>query len=515
MTPARLPRRLPKLRDTDLTQKPEIYAQNREVRVAALRAALRAALSGSPLNIEIYWMHERTRDQVLIDLSDLLGLTPGSALLTDHDQSWRVARLDVRVRSTPIGSLGTPLDLPAGKRSAAWDQAIRVRREEVIDRLGPTSGDSAVPTLAFVEIGGKASFTPDSDPKYALRLGYARAGRLTQFITDIDDADVSVEIRSRSACLDGFRQLGAVTFPDIVASASVPGDLQQVGLWLIQHNQTGRLPKAARRLVAVRLRPNAEQYPICGWDEDAGDWVPYPHLLLALAQRTEPNTANIDDGPPTDRFQRTIQQTIRTLLFNVRDEPTLLLVNSANLRRAWPWLSNGRLVKDMIRFGDAAIQRLAAYGPYLQLVLVRDHNGREETAQWYALGAGQPGFANGLWKNPGSGREKNRVFFSSMDVSSSFGNHPRGLRKLIVDPRWPAAPAASVLNPQGLEVTVAGYQPGRETPDAGASDNPEEWASVVHQSRFHNDHQHLSRPFAQHLAWCAAEYVLPSHEDSG
>ncbi|HEY3683832.1 MAG TPA: DUF3962 domain-containing protein [Streptosporangiaceae bacterium] len=513
--PALSPKRLPKLRDKDLREQPELYAQNVKEHVTARRSALRAALGGRPLDIEIFWEHRSTRDQVITDLSDLLGLAPSGTLLTDDEQVWRVAHLDVHVRSAPIGSLGAPLDLPSGSRSAALDQAIRTRYQEVRERLGAANGDtSSTPTLAFVEIGDRAHFaSADSDPKYALRLGFARAGRLTQFLADADDTETQVEIRSRSACLDGFRQLGAVTLPHIMTGDSVPEDLQHIGMWLIQRNDGGRLRQPARRLIAVRIRPDDERYPVCGWDEAAGGWVPYPRLLLTLAQQTEPYTTDEDHGFINDRLAQTIQRTIRTLLFTVRDEPTLMLVNSANLRRAWPSLSNGRLMKDMVCFGDDANQRLSVYGPDLRLVLVRDHNGRDETAQWYAMGGGQPGFANGLWRSAGSD-EDNRVFFSAMDVSPTAKKLPRSLRKLVVDPQWPTAPTASASNPQGLEVTVVGRQ-SRDTGSDSQADDPAHWASVVHQSRFHNDHHGLSRPFAQHLAWLAAEYVLPSPDGLG
>jgi hypothetical protein len=524
--PTSKPALLRELSPRDLREDPEKYTQNQRDRITARRAAIRAALGGAPLEIEIFWRQAKTRDQLISDLHELLGFTPEGAILAAHDQSWRVGELDVRLRSVRLGSLGTPLYLPEGSRSDALNHAIRARREEVLAYLGDNFRDdgSAISRLAFVEIG-KREFYPsrDADPKYALRLGFAHAGRLTQFIQDADHAEAPLEIRARSACLDGFRQLGADILPSHRGGPHIPGDLQYVGLWMVRRSTAGPTRQAARRLIAIRLRPDEAEFPVCGWDENKSEWVPYPRLLLTLASETQPYNASSEPATEEEesvheQLGRAIQQRIRSLLYEVRDRPTLLLVNSGNLRKAWPSLSNGRLVKDMLQFGGDRRQRIAAYGADLRLVLIRDRNSREETAQWYALGgAAEPGFASGLWVARNAGPD-NRVFISTTDGPPILRRLGRGLRKFFPDSQWPGAPGKTAWNPQALELTVLGCLSQEALNDAQrddvAPDNPATWAAVTHQSRFHNDHQPLSHPLAQHLAALAEEYVLPSRETS-
>jgi hypothetical protein len=290
---------------------------------------------------------------------------------------------------------------------------------------------------------------------------------------------------------------------------------------MVRRSVAGTARRAARRLIAIRLRPDEEKFPVCGWDENKCEWVPYPRLLLTLAGDTESGDIRAEpvsveeEGSVNEQLRRAIQQRIRTLLFEIRDRPTLLLVNSGNLRNAWPSLSNGRLVKDTLQFGEDRRQRIAAYGADLRLVLIRDRNSREETAQWYALGGAEPGFASGLWAAKNAGPD-NRVFISTTDAPPILRTLKRGLRKLIPDSQWPGAPSKTAWNPQALELAVLGCLSqealGDAQRDQPTADDPAAWAAIAHQSRFHDDHQPLSHPLAQHLAMLAEEYLLPTRE---
>jgi hypothetical protein len=508
---------LPKLTPRDEREDPAKYAANERARVDARRTALRAALGGAPLEIEIFWRHEKTRDELITTVHRLLGFPVVGALPAAEDQTWRVGGIAIRIRSAPLGVLGDPLTLPEGARAQALSQAVRARRAEVLAHIGDQN-DQAIPTLAFVEIGKRDLYpSPAKDPKHALRLGFAHAGRLTQFIQDADHAEATLEMRARSACLDGFRQLGSNTLPTHRGGTQVPKDLQYVGLWMVRRNAANPTRQAARRLIAVRVRPGEAEYPVCAWDELTCDWVPYPRLLLTLARETEAYDAEAgtDEESVDERLGRAIQRQIRALLYDVQDRPTLLLVNSGNLRKAWPSLSNGRLIKDMLQFGKERHQRVSAYGAELRMVLIRDRNSREETAQWYAMGGGDPGFASGVW-SPEGAEPDNRVYLSTTDVPPM--NLKRGMRKLFPDPQWPNTPRKTAWNPQALELTVLGCLSRTALTamqrDDVPPDEPATWAAVAHQSRFHDDYQPLSHPMAQHLAALAEEYVLPSHGTS-
>ncbi|WP_131784375.1 RNAseH domain-containing protein [Protofrankia symbiont of Coriaria ruscifolia] len=257
---------------------------------------------------------------------------------------------------------------------------------------------------------------------------------------------------------------------------------------------------------------------------------PLPELDLArdadmVAGAIEASADRLDDGdaggtrptPSVTAVQREeIERLVRSVLYQARDRPTLLLANAGNLRRSWPWIGNDSLVRDMLGFSGTDVQRLAAYGPDLRFVLTRDSNGREEVPQWYAPGNDRVGFAAGLWAAPGADTD-NRVFVSTADSSSSTKVIKRGLLKLGPHPDWPTGPAKTAWNPRYLELTVVGCLSEKALADAGRDDlgpdQPAAWAALTHQLRFHDDYEPLSRPLSLHLAKLAEEYVLPTESD--
>lgn len=494
---------------------------------AARREALKASLSGEPLQVDLLWQFPETREALLSALAELLGF-PADAVGTESNQEWHFGGLRVRIRASELGALGAPLDVHqrAGiTRSAALDEALRVRRSAVAARLGRRPVLSG---LAIVEIGGERRFAAqDSDPKFAIRLGLADTGRLSQFIIVPADAVANVSIRARAASLDGLRQLGAATMPRPRVSDEVPPDLQYLALWVVRRRANGPTRRAAQRLIALRLRPNDDQNRICGWDDARQEWVPYPVLLLRLAQRVESVEARDAEAgehaecrpPSTDEHRQEVERQIRSILYQLRGRPTLVLANAGNLRSSWRWLRNASLSPDRIGFAADGVQRLAAYGSGLRFVLVRDGAGREETPQWYAPAAddGVAGLASGLWAAEDTTAE-NRVFISISEKPASAGKVHKGLMKLGPHPSWPKGPSVVGRNPRYLEMVVLGCLSEKARADAGiedgAPDTPATWAALTHQLRFHDDYPPLARPLPLHLAKLAEEYVLPASSDS-
>ncbi|MGW7414153.1 pPIWI_RE module domain-containing protein [Streptomyces sp. NPDC054863] len=507
-TPALLPR--------SASASPDV----REDRLAqSRRKTLAGALRREPLHIDILWQTPETRDALVTELPRLLGLPPGheSQGTGPETWAWRTDELDIQVRTSQAGAVASPLPATGSRRAP---RAVRFAKS-VADRRALVDGQlerhRGMPGLAIIEIGAKERFKAlDSDPKHALRIACAGKGRLTQFINLPQDSEDNLPHRARSAWLDVFRQLGAVSPPGHRVGPGIPDDLQYVGLWLVRHTKKGPTHWPACRLVAVRIRPGEETEGVHGWDPERAEWVPYSQLLLALCQETGGNSQGADRsgaafGPGTQQYrQDEIERQIRTLLFQLRDRPTLLLANSGNLRQYWPRLRNGALVKDMLGFGDAPDQRLAVYGPDLRIVLTRDKNGRGEVPEWYAHDGGERrGFAKGVWGPAGA---DHRVYASTADVPHTAAL-PKGLMKLVPTEAGRTAPRKSAWNPGLLEITVLGCLSEKALADAGReehpADSPEEWANLTHQLRFHDGYPPLSRPLPQHLAWLAGEYVLP------
>jgi pPIWI_RE module N-terminal domain/RNaseH domain of pPIWI_RE/MID domain of pPIWI_RE len=460
-----------------------------------VRLAVRSgALGARPVEIMIVWETETTRDELFDRLVRILEL-PLVNQVPPTDVEFKVGGLTVRIRTVPVGDLGSALDVAGTGRQARGD-AVRARCAEVVGRF-PDHGRYR--RLALVELGGTERFPePGTDPKAALRQGFAGAGMISQFIATEESADASVAQRAESAVLDGLRQLGAV-YPDRdVLMPWIPVDIQYAALWLLRG-------KGGWRLVAVRVRPDDRLGPVQGWDWTVGDWVSYPDLLIRLA------TAPADDRVPAAQRRIDVQRQIRVILNRLRDRPTLMLVSAGNLRGVWPGLTNGNLVKDMVGFtAEDPLQRAIAYGPDHRIVVVRDDCGREETPQWYGFGAKNAGFTAGLWA-PAEADDDPRVFFSAADASVVAKELKRGLRKLVPSPGSESACRKTAWNPGLVEFTVLACLSKSALAAAGrddvAPDDPALWAAAVHGLRFHKAYEPLKLPLPLHLAQLAEEYV--------
>ncbi|MFK0135717.1 pPIWI_RE module domain-containing protein [Streptomyces murinus] len=512
----------------------------REARLALQRrAALAHALRGRPLEIDVFWQSPQTRAALLDALPKLVGLPAGEGVGPADDDTWRWRGegIEIRLRARPAGLLADalPVSQERGRpRAVRLAEAIEARCRLVVDRTVARPDGAGV---VIAEIAGKERFAavPDSDPKHALRIAWARQGRLSQFVNLPDDTDSGLEHRARWTWLDTFRQLGAISPPAHRVGAGIPGDLQYVALWLVRHTRKGPTRCPVRRLVAVRVRPGDGPGAIEGWDADRAEWVPYPKLLL-LAQTAAPvsgeetDTGGPGEGaasqgrlrpparPDVEQYRQwETEQQIRALLFQLRDRPTLLFVDVGNLRQCWPGLRNGGLDRDMLGFGTEPAQRHTLYGDDLRVVLVRDANAREEVAEWYAHdGQDKVGFAEGVW---GTAEAENRVFASTASTPHTVVKLPKGLMKLAPTAQGRTAPGKTAWNPGQLQITVLGCLSEKALADSGQEgdlpDRPAEWATLTHQLRYHDDYPPLARPLPLHLARLAGQYVLPLAKAKG
>ncbi|KND32838.1 hypothetical protein IQ63_22075 [Streptomyces acidiscabies] len=511
--------------------------QSPEARDAQLvlqrRSALARSLQGRPLEVDIFWQSPAIRAALLAELPKLIGFPPGEKAGPDGDDTWRWRGegVEICVRARPAGSLADALPVSQERRrsrAVRLAEAIEGRCRLVADRMVPRPGAAGV---VIAEIADKERFAavPDSDPKYALRIAWARQGRLSQFVNLPEDTDNGLEHRARWTWLDTFRQLGAISPPAHRVGAGVPGDLQYAALWLVRHTRKGPTRYPVRRLVAVRVRSGDGPGVIEGWDSERAEWVPYSKLLLLLSQTAEPAAGQrADTGDSGDvvaargglrpaarpgveqHGQWETERQIRSLLFQLRDRPTLLLADAGNLRQCWPGLRNGRLDRDMLGFSTGPAQRHTLYGDDLRVVLVRDANAREEVAEWYAHDAeGKVGFTQGVW---GTAEAESRVFSSTASTPHT-ANLPKGLMKLAPTAQGRTAPGKTAWNPGQSEVTVLGCLSEKVLADSGREgelpDRPAEWATLTHQLRYLDDYPPLARPLPLHLARLAGEYVLP------
>ncbi|MEV0419152.1 pPIWI_RE module domain-containing protein [Streptosporangium canum] len=547
-------------------------------RRAALAVAVRALADEEPVAAgvpvmegRLLWQTAAMRDAAIAALTEVLALEGDGGAPAPEDFEtgkpgnpvilhWNTPELNVRLRCLTLsGGLADGLGIISDRRpkGEALAKAITDRRTAIADFLTADGANPDIPTLALVEIDRRADFqSPLDDPKFALRLGCADAGVVTQF-TAVPrrakgyNSEKNAAYRAYSAWLDGLRQLGVRVVPEHTLGDRLPAGLHYAAVRMVKRRADGPTRQAQHTPVAVLVspvEPGSGQAVVRGWDQERRVWIPYPKFLLRLTRIAEiPGTsdgAEVDAAPgvevlpsspavngqprPRLTFQARRRNTeeqraataryLQRMIRSLQGRPTLLLAHSQNSRMHWPWLQDSQAVPDLIRTGLADAARLS---PDLRLVRVRGADGRE-TPQWWGVGnpSGVNGLAAGLWTEPATpATAAGRVFYSTTDKAATFRASaveadklaPRPLRmgkrrgELTIDTEIPA------WNPALMEITVLGCHPASS---GEGGDSPEALALAVHQLRQAPDYlDSLSLPLPLHLAALAQEYVLPTVAD--
>jgi len=489
---------------------------------SALRAELGRAGNGT-LPIRVAYQSRAVLDALVMGVEEELGLVRGDRRPTtiargtaDETIVWDVPGLRVSLHPTPLGALGGDLDLDPGVtvRRDRRKRAIEMRADDVAahtaaePRADPGGAEAARAMGIVVEIG-KTNFGRDEDPKFALRLGYARAGLLSQFLVSPGQggSEETLEHRAQAAIRDlVLRQRGILPRPPRVAFAreGLPDPLNYVGLWLIKE-QGATNHAGAREQIPVLVRIASGHTAVEAFAPGFSDWLPYHEGLLKLAH-ADPFASTARDA---GRVVRWIEQAIEQQV--AASGPTVLLTHAQNLRSVWQGLKDSELGRDALVFtsaegsaGSGAARPIAAY-PGLRHVRVRVAD-QGETPECYGYDPeGAIGLSAGLWAWPGS----DRVFGSTGAKPATASTVSKGLSKLASfgagESGRPANPGGHAYNPQLVEITVAALQPG---------DTPWVWAALVHELRRIAPHypEATVLPLPLHLARLMGEYVLPLGE---
>jgi hypothetical protein len=493
-------------------------SKNEEIDVtnARLRREHLARVTGGDhvLCCHLLYQTKPVRDALIDAAEQSLGLVGYRVPAPEGTWSWQTPELEVRIHARELGVHGGPLGAGTPpRRGGQTQQAIEDRRRNVRDFLAGLPEDSRV---VFVELDGKKAFRRrTTDPKFAIRLGCADAGRVSQFITpersagegqeagaqESDEEESTLEHRAAAAWADGMRQVGMNFIPrHTLAADAIPDRLNQVAFWIVRRNSDGPTWNGQFTPIAILSRP--DQDCVLGRMPGVQGWIPYPDLLRRLTGQVRGTELRFADQQKTEtaRF-------IRQVLYTLRGEPTVIMTYAQNTRSRWEWLQDGRVVPDKIQFGDGPIQDLALHGGSLRLIRVRDDE-RQETAQWWVPKDDEhAGHSKGLWK-PAGAYEGNRVFYATTAkgaAQSKAGNDDTKLTPHISQKTGKPVTNADkpAWNPTLLEITVAGCT---------RQDQPDAWAMCVQQQRFPDDYRNgLKLPLILHLAELATEYALP-HE---
>ncbi|GDY33650.1 pPIWI_RE module domain-containing protein [Gandjariella thermophila] len=471
-----------------------------------IRDRLWKATGGRPLTVEIHWDTEPVRDAVTHAVIHDLGLEPDGGTPSDSGTVWSADPLLVTIRQQKIGALASPLEVDDSIRDVQMRKrrAARPRKDEVVATLGTTQD-----TVAFVELRNRDAFsaTPGTDPKAALRIGFAESGRLTQFITPSatptggkkrQQANDEPGDRAASSWRDLRRQLAGSVRPvrAEVNKLALPHPVDSMAVYMLRRNATDHT-WARRHQLPVAVWTSSDSADVWARTIGCREWLPYPDLLRELA---------------TGRAFKLPELSTRQLCGFVRDEvitsarpdrPTLLLTWTQNLRLDWEDLQNSKAVIDRLAIDGTEINDLA---PQIRHVMVRTRDG-DETPEVYGQNEERIGLPSGLFRYPNS----SRVFGSIAQKPGSAKNHasPMGTRadhivdddgRLMLDTKRPT------FNPQFLQLTVAVLPDG---------DDPTIWAAMAHAQRRLSDTYTatLRLPWPLHLAMKATEYAIPDLED--
>jgi hypothetical protein len=445
------------------------------------------------LTVETVWDTSGVRDAVRSAVIADLGLAEFPAIDSDGQTIWRTPELTVRLVARPIGALGEalPLDAAVRGRKQRVRDAVAGRRAAVEGNLGPATGR----VLSLVELRGPGAFPQaGSDPKPALRLGFARTGRLTQFLTPVDDGDAGVGHRAAAAWADLRRQLvGCVEAPRAALTGiALPDPVDVVAIYMLRRNATPRSP-FDRQVLPLAVWTSSDSADVLARASGMTEWLPYHQALLRLANRQTSELPNLPDAEAI-AFIRQVIESIP------HDRPMLLLTWTQNLRLTWSDLQNSRLRPDRLAVGDVPVGNT----PQLRHVGVRTDD-QDETPECYGLTADgrRTGLPTGLFRFPGTERVFASVGTKPSSASSSaspMGSHIFG--RTTTSGRTVLETTKNPYNPQCVELTVATIQPG---------DDPVMWAALAHGLRDVSEayDASLRLPCPLHLARTATEYAIP------
>ncbi len=452
---------------------------------------------GSLITIEIYWATTATRDMIVDRIESLLCRANPELVANEKNPKRRKRAAEpapsdatnARAISLPaggvlhilpreIGALGAPFPLPevdeAAPRRAEYKKKQTERRaRQILQELPKPEGV----TLALVELPNYQD--PDNprvrqqfgwrDPKQAIRLGMAWAGRVSQFTTGTSRADAQEDVagassqedlrqRCESAVRDGLRHLGYLPEPIGFRARpkwSLPENLLVAAVWQVRLMQKTSWNRVYLPVVVLMHTGIAE---VQAWLPDGKGVRPY-HQALRDITSIDPQAVSRRRRPES---LSALRQFLERDLLNLGTEDILILAAAQNIRQFWEGLQNPEMAQDGIRFERGGhVEALENLPGRMRLVRLRTSASRE-TPEWFTEAAADGnGYIQGVWPDPSN----KRLFYNNASKPHTQVKKHKGKQS---DPR------ENYAIPSLLEIFTGVLQ---------SVDDPEVWAKAIDEWR--------------------------------
>ncbi|MDJ0846054.1 RNaseH domain-containing protein [Crocosphaera sp.] len=458
------------------------------------QAELRTAIVDSGINNLTLWLWY-IKDDNLKNRLKAIQYCLGIPQLEDGIYSFDEG-LKINIKTQEMGGIADRLEFNNKKTTnngkPTKEQIIEATNKRItqINEIVQANTESIVEhTAVWVELEGeqyykftKKKYSPWCDPKNAIKLGFAKLGFVSKFITP---QRKSYKHKAITSLIELLRQLGVRIAPSNIQLSNVDSSISinEVALWLV--NKTGESTINNQSLILpVIVRMVSDSQQIEAIFPGRNEWIPY-HEALTKINDAE-SWKNDDKGKK--RVRTFIQQTLKTK--ELRNKPTILYCKAENIRSAWSWLQDTQISNEGLSFGE---RDKLLFEEFKDLRVIRLRN--SETPEYFATnGEKGSGFTRGLFK-----KEKSKyVFYSSSGKSNQMSGYYDSDSKI-------QNPEKSWGHPSLLEITIAYHQP---------EDNLTELAAIAHESRkgILQYADCLEVPRILHYAKQINEYVLIANE---
>lgn len=471
---------------------------------------------GEILPLEIWYQNEETCAVIFRQISELLGLKYFDKEETDEKTTWRTPEITIEVVAKDLGNLARPLEFDENstQERASWRRAEEVKR---------AVGKSAKPISCVVEIEHKNRFEPqrvkigerfrsfETDPKNALRIGFANAGRLTQFINtpyagnggkNYREAVSHLPQAALSSFRDALRQLGL--FGDLPRGADENSNwvnsMNYAAVWIHRKEIWNKAKRRnEEKILPVMIFIDAKGKRISAVAYGSETPTTYSEFLLKLSDRS--SLGNFDEWMVGYKeigkiFKRWTEKFLKAGSLTV-------FANPQNSKQGWIWLMDKNLSPDKISFEwsdnywDRRCENYEEISQWKELRVVRVRTAKgNEVPQHFTP---NPSFS--IRKKAKEFSITQGVFTLGEKVFYGLAEKPTTARKLV--PPYVSKsldPTEQVWNANLLEIIPCFLQ---------AEDAPAEFAHLTHSLRdagvnFSDEYQ---LPLPLHLAELTKEFI--------